>query len=174
MLNTGVSQFEFALMLPGFRRKLKKALKDGTLDVVLGLDAVSWLTHKFEKASKKEYKPFFGSLTGAFESTADLITFKEEQMAKFELGITIGEITGMLPVVLSEAWEAYSDDKKISVDEGVDLVATILNLMAGAADDEEVKAFFAAQSAALSALVPLLAADEVVDPPTEPPTDPPA
>lgn len=73
-------------------------------------------------------------------------------MAKIELGITVGEIMGMLPEVLSEAWEAYSDDKKITVDEGLILVGVILREMAEAADAEDVAAFFVAQAEAMEAL----------------------
>lgn len=75
-------------------------------------------------------------------------------MANFELGITVGEITAMLPEILSEAWAAYSDDKRISVDEGLDIVAVILAEMAEAADQEEVKELFLALADAIAAVKP--------------------
>lgn len=75
-------------------------------------------------------------------------------MAKFELGITVGEITGMLPEILKEAWEAYSDDKRISVDEGLDIVGVLLVEMGEAADDEAVKELFLALADAISAVKP--------------------
>ena len=83
-------------------------------------------------------------------------------MAKFELGISMGEITGMLPELLAEAWASYNDDKKISVDEGILFVSVVLDQMAKAADDSAVKDFFVAQSAALAALAPFFVEDEVV------------
>jgi hypothetical protein len=75
-------------------------------------------------------------------------------MAKFELGITVGEITAMLPNVLSQAWAAYSDDKKISVDEGLDIVVVILSEMAEAADQEEVEVLFLSLADAIAAVKP--------------------
>jgi hypothetical protein len=179
MFNTGVSKFELALMIPGLRKRLKIALKDGTLDVARGLDVATWLLWKFHKASNKQYEELFLTLSCAFNSTANLIDHKEEKM-KFELGITVGEITAMLPAILSEAWMHYSDDKRISVDEGILLVATILEQMADAADDDMVVDFFEAQAAALAALAPFFVEeageeDENDDDggEEEPPTDPP-
>lgn len=88
-------------------------------------------------------------------------------MAKFELGITVPEIAAMLPSILSEAWGHYSDDKKISVDEGVLMVGSILDEMAKAADDDSVKAFFSAQAEALKALAPFLEEAPAEEPPAE-------
>lgn len=83
-------------------------------------------------------------------------------MAKIELGITVGEIMGMLPEVLSEAWEAYSDDKKITIDEALLLVGVILREMAEAADDPKVSDFFVAQAEAMEALAPFFVEEEPV------------
>lgn len=154
--NLGITKIEMFLIGIAARKHLKKALKGGTLDVAKGIRVGSWLARRLSKASRAEYKDVFAKNSNALEAVAKLIDSKEEKMAKFELGITVGEITAMLPVVLAEAWDAYSDDKKISVDEAVDLVATILNQMGEAADDADVAEFFFAQAAALSALSPLL------------------
>lgn len=86
-------------------------------------------------------------------------------MAKIELGITVGEIMGMLPGILSNVWESYSDDKKITVDEALELIGVILREMAEAADDDAVADFLVAQAEAFEALSPLLAdaAEEPVE-----------
>jgi len=166
--NLGVTKIEMFLIGIAARKHLKKALKGGTLDVAKGIRVGSWLAKRLSRASRAEYKDVFTKHSNALEAVAQLIDSKEEKMAKFELGITVGEITGMLPTILSEAWAAYNDDKKISVDEGVDLVATILNQMGEAADDADVAEFFFAQAAALSALSPLLEEEPAPEPEPEP------
>lgn len=154
-------------MLPGMRSHLRKSIDNGILDVEKALFGVAWLTQRMKKAAHKEYKPIFGSLTRTLESTAILI-HKEEEMAKFELGITVGEITAMLPDVMAEAWAAYSDDKKISVDEGLGLVAVILGKMSEAADEDEVKALFSSIQETVLAVVPFVEEEEVPEEPAEP------
>ena len=163
MADLGISKIELALILPGLRKRLKRSLPCGTLNPIEGLNTAAWLCGKLAKASKKEYKPLFFGWEEALYSTADLL-IKEDIMAKFELGITVGEITAMLPELLSEAWTAYNDDKKISVDEGIFLVATILRKMSDAADDPAVANFFDAQGNALAALAPFFEEEEVVEP----------
>lgn len=59
-----------------------------------------------------------------------------------DLGITPGEIIADLPALLSEAWDAYSDDKRISVEEGVVLLAVLAELLAGDVDDEQYEELF--------------------------------
>lgn len=164
MPELGISKLELAIILPGLRKRLKRSLPYGTLNPVEGLKTIGWLFKKLGKASKKQYEPFFRKQSDVFYCTADLL-IKEDIMAKFELGISVGEITSMLPGILSEAWTHYNDDKKISVDEGVLLAATILGEMAKAADDDAVKNFFEAQAAALAALAPFFEEEEVVEDP---------
>lgn len=83
-------------------------------------------------------------------------------MARIELGITIGEILGMLPEILSEAWASYSDDKKIGVDEALILIGVILREMAEAADTEDVANFLIAQAESFEALSVFFVEAEVV------------
>jgi hypothetical protein len=165
----GINKVEWLLMLPGMRKHLRRSIDDGILDLEQAVLGAAWLSKKMMRAANKEHKPIFGSLTGALTSTAKLIA-KEENMAKFELGITVGEITAMLPEILSSAWTHYSDDKKITVDEGVDLVAVVLDNMADAADDPDVANFFDAQAVALRALAPFFAEEAPAEP--EPAADP--
>jgi hypothetical protein len=166
----GINKVEWLLMLPGMRKHLRRSIDDGILDLEQAVLGAAWLSKKMMRAANKEHKPIFGSLTGALTSTAKLIA-KEEEMAKFELGITVGEITAMLPEVLAAAWASYSDDKKISVDEGIDLVAVVLDNMADAADDIAVSDFFDAQAQALRALAPFFEEEEAPEEP-EPVADP--
>jgi hypothetical protein len=77
----------------------------------------------------------------------------------------MAEITAMLPSLLTEAWGHYADDKKLTVDEAISLVSSILNKMSDAADDGDVSDFFAAQSAAANSLIPFFEVDE--EPPVE-------
>jgi len=163
MADLGISKIEMAIILPGLRKRLKRSLPYGNLDPIEGLRTVAWLCKKISKASNKEYQPLFMAWEHAMNKTADLLV-KEDIMAKFELGITMGEITGMLPELLAEAWASYNDDKKISVDEGILFVSVVLDQMAKAADDTAVKDFFVAQSAALAALAPFFVEEEVVEP----------
>jgi len=82
------------------------------------------------------------------------VTNKEDTMEN--LGITPAEIMSALPTLLSEAWGHFSDDKKISGDEGVLLVATMLELMAERTDSAEYADFFGAQAAAFRMFASLL------------------
>lgn len=84
-------------------------------------------------------------------------------MAKFELGITVGEIVSMLPKIAAEAWGHYSDDKKITTDEALELIGVILREMASAADDDAVADFLVAQAVAVESLAPFFIEEEVID-----------
>ena len=163
----GITKLEILLMLPGLRQQLKRAIdKEGTLDVQRAMEAIAWFNRKLSRAAKKQYRQSFDALSRSFLATGYLIEQQGgKDMAKFELGITVGEITAMLPGILSKAWEFYSDDKKISTDEGVLLVAAIMKEMAKAADDAAVTEFFNAQAGALEALAPFFEAEEA---PVEP------
>jgi hypothetical protein len=165
----GISKLEIALMLPGIRKRLKKTIdKSGAVDLGSGMRTVGYVFHKLKRAARKPYKNLLEKQAIAFDSLANLIDIGGQKMAKkFELGITMGEITAMLPGILSEAWGHYSDDKKISVDEGIALVAFILNNMASAADDEDVADFFSAEAAALTSLTPFFEEEEEEEPPVE-------
>lgn len=164
MPELGISNFELMKLLPGLRKRLKKALPYGNLDVVEGLSTVAWLCNKFSRAADSQYEEMFRTLGGTFQSMTAVLA-KEEKMAKIELGITVGEIMGMLPGILSNVWESYSDDKKITVDEALELIGVILREMAEAADDDAVADFLVAQAEAFEALSPLLAdaAEEPVE-----------
>ena len=162
----GVSKLEVLLMLPGIRKRLRRAIdKSGTWDVGDGMRAVGHVSRRLGRAANKPYKNLLESQAKSFDSLAELIDIGGQKMAKFELGITVPEIAAMLPTILSEAWGHYSDDKKISVDEGILMVSSILTEMSKAADDEAVAAFFSAQAEALKALAPFL--EEEVEPPVE-------
>lgn len=155
-----ISKLEYALMLPGIARQLNKVGKDGTITVEEALISVGWLMNRFRKAASKKYKPIFGSLTRTIDSAAILIN-KEDKMAKdFELGISMSEILAMLPTILGEAWGHYSDDKKLTVDEALDLVSVILEQMSNAADDEDVQELFLAVRGTLLAIVPFVVEEE--------------
>lgn len=147
-------------MLPGIRKRLGGTInKEGTLDVGQGLDGVAWLTNKMARASGPEYKPLFKALTRVMNTTANLVHKEDDMSVKFELGITVGEITAMLPAILSEAWEHYSDDKRISVEEGLQIVGVILGEMADAADAEEVSNLFLSIQDTLESIAPFVAED---------------
>lgn len=164
----GISKIEILLMLPGLRKQLKRAIdKDGTLDVRDAMTSIAWFTKKLSRAARKQYREQFEAISRGFIATGCLIE-KGENVMKFELGITVGEITAMLPKILSEAWEHYSDDKKISVDEAIFLVASVMEEMADAADDPDVSEFFNAQAAALRALAPFFEEEEADEPAPEP------
>lgn len=154
----GINKVEWLLMVPGMRKHLKKALKGGMLDTDEALRAVAWFTNRLERAADKNYKPIFGSLTDTLESIAALT--KEEEMVKFELGITVGEITAMLPAILAKVWENYSDDKNISVAEGLEIIEVILSEMEQAADGNEVKALLASIASVVVAVVPFVEEEE--------------
>jgi len=170
-MRLGINKLEIALMLPGLNRRFKKAVDDsGNLDVGNTLRAIGYVFHRLQRAAKKPYKNMLGEQAKAFDTLAELVDIGGQKMGKkFELGITIGEFTAMLPGILSEAWEAYNDDKKISVDEGIELVSFILEKMSEAADDPDVVAFFAAESDALASLAPFFVEDE--EPPPEEPVE---
>lgn len=166
----GISKLELLTILPGFRKRLKKALKDGELDISEGIRTMGYVSHRLGRAAKKPYSTYLEKQAISFDSLVTLIDIGGQDMAKFELGITVGEITAMLPGLLSEAWAHYSDDKKISVDEGVLMVSSIMSEMAKAADDPQVAEFFSAQSAALVALSPFFEEEEEPAP-EEPPAE---
>jgi len=81
-------------------------------------------------------------------------------MAKIKLGITPGELMGMLPGLMKEAWASYADDKQVTADEGVMLAAAILRKMGEASDPPQVKSFFLSQADAFVELAPLLEEDD--------------
>ena len=166
----GVNKLEIAGLLLGVRKRVKKATKDGELEVAEGIRIMEYVSRKLGRAAKKPYRYYLEDQAKAFETLATLIDIGGQDMAKFELGITVGEITAMLPGLLSEAWAHYSDDKKISVDEGVLMVSSIMSEMAKAADDPQVSEFFNAQSAALVALSPFFEEEEEPAP-EEPPAE---
>ncbi|MCG8430941.1 MAG: hypothetical protein MJA29_07200, partial [Candidatus Omnitrophica bacterium] len=170
------NKFEILLMLPGLKKRLGRAIDKDGVDLPKTLSAIAWLMRRLGKAAKKQYRQSFEEFARAFEISSKVLAEQGGSEMKLELGITMSEILGMMPTILSEAWGHYSDDKKLTVDEGVALVAVILTQMGAAADDDEVKEFFTAQAGALNALVPLLGVDDEeppVDPPTEdPPSDP--
>jgi hypothetical protein len=160
----GISKFEILLMLPGLRKQLKRAIdKKGTVDMEEAMTSMAWFVNKLSRAARKQYRKRFEAMARSFTATGSLIKQRGEGM-KFELGITVGEITAMLPELLAAAWAHYSDDKKISLDEGVDLVATVMDSMADAADDENVSEFFFAQASALRALAPFFEEEEEPEP----------
>ncbi len=161
MATIGITRFEFLKMLPGLRKRLKRSLSCGNLDVVEGLITVGWLCGNFSRAADDQYEIMFRTIEQSFYKTAEILA-KEEKMAKIELGITVGEIMSMLPEVIAEGWKSYSDDKKITVDEALLLVATILREMAEAADDPKVGDFFVAQAEAMEALAPFFVEEEPV------------
>jgi hypothetical protein len=153
----GISKLEILLMLPKLKKRLKKTIdKEGTLSVQQALISFGWFFNRISRAAKKKYREPFGAIAQGFIATGNLIQQQGGEEMNFELGITVPEIMGMLPAVLAEAWDAYSDDKKITVDEGLDLAAVILEQMAASADDDGVVAFFEAQAQALRAVGDLL------------------
>ena len=162
----GINKVEWLLMVPGLHKQLRKSIDNGILDVEQALLGVAYFTNRMKRAAHRDYKPIFGSLTDTLTSVAVLT--KEDEMAKFELGITVGEITAMLPTVLAEAWEHYEDDKKITVDEALLIVGVILNEMSQAADDDDVKNLFASVQATVEAIGPFVVEEEApVEPPVE-------
>lgn len=166
----GISKFEVLLMLPGVRKQLKKSVdKSGTLDVGDGMRTIGYVSRRLGKAARKPYKDLLESQAKAFDALGNVIDIGGQDM-KFELGITVGEITAMLPELLAAAWMHYSDDKKLTLDEGIDLVGTIMDSMAEAADEENVADFFFAQAAALRALAPFFEEEEE-EPAPEPPVE---
>lgn len=158
----GISKLELLLMLPVLKLRIKKAFPNDTIYLTEALETIAWLFKRFSRAADKEYEQLFSSWERTFYSMANLLA-KEEKMAKFELGITVGEIVGMLPKLAAEAWGHYSDDKKITTDEGLDFVGEVLRSMADAADEDAVAAFLVAQAEALEALAPLFFEEEVID-----------
>jgi hypothetical protein len=167
----GISKFNLLMIIPGLRKQLKRSLKDGELDASEGVRTIGYVSRRLGRAAKKPYSTYLEKQALSLESLGNLFDIGGQDMAKFELGITVGEITAMLPGLLSEAWAHYSDDKKISVDEGVLMVSSIMAEMANAADDPQVAEFFNAQSAALVALSPFFEEEEAPPEEEEPPAE---
>lgn len=159
----GVSKLDVALIILGLRKQIIKRIKDGAITVG---EACEVLSYMFERLGKKSNHQIFRTFCFAqSKSFLDIVPIMNNwlrnteggiDMAKIQLGITLGEIMGMIPDLISEAWGAYNDDKKITADEGVVLAAVIMEQMGAAADHPEVKAFFDSQGAALRDLAPLL------------------
>ena len=69
-----------------------------------------------------------------------------------ELGITLGEVLAGLPSIVGEFMEAYNPDHKISPTEGVNIAASVLDMLAGACDDPDYADLFTQQAEALRSL----------------------
>jgi len=163
----GISKLEIILLIPAIRKYIYRCLdkKTGTLHIGAALQATGDLVRKIGKKANKEYRNIFSSQAEALITLGvalNTLTAKgESKMAKIELGITPRELLSELPGLVAEIFAHYNDDQKISVDEGILIVASLFEALESASDPVEIKAFFGAQAAALRALAPLF------DPPEE-------
>lgn len=81
-------------------------------------------------------------------------------MGKLDLGITSGELVGMVPGIISEIWGHWSDDKSISTDEAMLIVAKLFEKLGEVADPAPVQEFMAGQAQAFAALSEAFAEEE--------------
>ena len=137
------------------RKKLREQDEvtfDSALDLVAYTLGFFYAVEKnaYFKALYKQQRASILAFRALLSSQED----KEDIMA--DLGITPGEIMSALPTLLSEAWGYFSDDKKITGDEGVLLVATTMELMAERTDSPEYAEFFGAQAAAFRIFATLI------------------
>jgi len=117
---------------------------------------VNVLYYLGEKEKNNQLKGFYTKQADSIALGMALLSVTEKEDTMADLGITPAEIMSALPTLLSEAWGHFSDDKKISGDEGVLLVATMLELMAERTDSTEYADFFGAQAAAFRMFASLL------------------
>ncbi len=163
-MNLGITQLQWLVITARLKRRLKRVIDaNGDIDVYNAVRYAGYVFYQLGKFSEPPiFKRFCFAQRGSFNALSTLIQeIGGVDMAKVKLGITIGEITGMLPDAMQAAWGFWSDDKQITADEGALFVGFIMNQMSEAADHPKVKEFFLQQAEAINALAPILA--EVVD-----------
>jgi len=148
-----------------FYVKLRRSLLDfgkhtpltfvGVLELLKGM-----LYYTSDLEDNTRLKALYKQQGNTFRSLLSLLSATNKEATMADLGITPAEIMSALPTLLSEAWGHFADDKKITGDEGVLLVATLLELMAERTDNEDYAEFFGAQAAAFRIFAGLLEEQE--------------